>query len=276
MKTILFPTDFSTNSTHSARYAGLLAKRLNAKIVLLHVYNFPMTTEIDAYSVEALSARSREDARDNLQLFSENFIEDTGVMATHISQIIDYGGVSDVILDTATSTKADMIVMGTKGASNIFDRWIGTNAEAVMKKAECPVWIIPQNAPVHLPQTVMYAADFEDNELAATHKILNIIETLGATCEVVHIHDYFAVNVGQRIETTAKELKNEFKNDDVTIHNLKRSEVIDGLDTYIRTHKPDVLALATHDKPFWTGLLEPSITKHFVQEAKLPMLIFKK
>ena len=276
MKTILFPTDFSDNSTHSARYAGLLAKRLNAKVVLLHVYSFPMATEIDAYTVEALSARNREEARDNLRFFAENFIEDNGVASTHITQITDYGAVSDVILTTAKSTKADMIVMGTKGASNIFDKWLGTNAESVMKKADCPVWIIPENAQIHLPQTVMYAADFEENELAATHKVLEMIELLGATCEVVHIHDYFAVNVGQRIEATAKDLKKEFKNDDVTIHNLKRSEVIDGLTTYIRTHKPDVLVLATHDKPFWTGLLEPSITKHFVHEAKLPMLIFKK
>jgi len=277
MTTILFPTDFSNNATHSSRYAAMLAKRLNAKIILLHVYSFPMVSEYEAaYDVTALTARSRKEARENLQFFADEFMEDTGVIASHISQVIDYGAVSEMILETAKNSKVDMIVMGTKGATDLIDRWVGTNAEAVMKKAECPVWVIPQNVQVNLPKVVMYAADFKEDELTATHKILGIVESLGATCKVIHIHDYFALNVIPNEEATVGILEKEFKNDSIVIKNLSRSDLINGLEAYINHHKPDVLALATHDRSFWDSLFEPSITKHFVQQAELPILIFKK
>jgi nucleotide-binding universal stress UspA family protein len=278
MKTIIFPTDFSNNATHSSRYAGMLTKRLDAKLILLHVYSLPMVTEYEGtYQIEEFTARSRNEARESLQLFTDKFIEDSEVSSDRISQIIDYGPVSDIILETAKALKADMIVMGTKGATDMLDRWIGTNAEAVMKKAECPVWIIPQNVPVNKPDLVMYAADFEEDELLATHQLLSIVEPLGATCKVIHIQDYFAFNVGHNVQETVMDLEKEFKYDnDISIKNLNRTEIIEGLEGYLNTHKPDVLALATHDKSFWNSFFEPSITKHFVQEAKLPLLIFKK
>ena len=38
MKTILFSTDFSKNAVYAAQYAGILARSLNARVVLLNVH----------------------------------------------------------------------------------------------------------------------------------------------------------------------------------------------------------------------------------------------
>ena len=45
MKTILFPTDFSENATHASDYAGLLAQKFNANVVLLTIYSMPIFTD---------------------------------------------------------------------------------------------------------------------------------------------------------------------------------------------------------------------------------------
>ena len=277
MKTILFPTDFSSNAIHASQYAGMIAKRMNAQVILLNVYAIPTISEYQLPDeIEKFINLNKSIAADNLREFTAKFIEKTGLSEHRIMQRIEYGYISDKVVETAREVDADMIVMGTKGASNILDRWLGTNAQKVMKTADCPVWIIPQNAMIEYPHKIMYAADFQEDEIFATNKIMQIIQPFDSVCQVVHIHDYFEVNVGHHVEETAHELKNKFDNEQVTVTNLNRANIIEGLETYIKTHKPDVLALAIHEKSFLSNLFDTSITKHFVQEAKIPILTFRK
>jgi nucleotide-binding universal stress UspA family protein len=279
MKTILFPTDFSENSVHAAQYAAMLAKRYDSKIILLNVYSvaMPVVSEFQLTNVdENMIVQIGKDAEYNLQVFTNKLSENTGLPVEQISQIVEYGLVSDVILSFAKDMNVDLIVMGTKGASGTIDRWFGTNAESVMETAHCPVWVVPENTPLTLPQTIMYAADFKEDEVTATYKVLAMAQPLGATCKVIHIHDYFEMNVDQTVKQTVAELKDEFQNFDISFKDINREEIVKGLETYVRTHKPDVLALAVYEKSFFSKIFNSSITQHFVQEAKLPLLFIKK
>ena len=105
---------------------------------------------------------------------------------------------------------------------------------------------------------------------------MTIAKPFGAVCQVVHIHDYFEMNVAHHLENTVHQLKNEFDKEQVTVTNLRRANIIEGLETYIKTHKPDVLALAVHEKSFLSKIFDTSITEHFVEEANLPILTFRK
>lgn len=277
MKTILFPTDFSNNALHASQYAGMIAKSMNANIVLLNIYSIPTISEYQLPNeIENFINLNQSLAADNLRKFTAKFIEKTGLSEDRIKQRIEYGYIADKISDTALTIKADMIVMGTKGASNTLDKWLGTNAQKVIKTAECPVWVIPQNTVIEYPQKIIYAADFQEDEILATNKIMEIAKPFGAVCQVVHIHDYFEMNVAHHIEETVYQLKNQFAKEQVTVTNLNRANIIEGLETYIKTNKPDVLALAVHEKSFLNKIFDTSITKHFVQEAKIPILTFRR
>lgn len=279
MKTILFPTDFSNNALHASQYAGMLARRYDAKVILLNIYEMtvPVVSEFQmTYDTDNMIVQRGKDAEQNLQFFTDKFIINTNLPPEQISQMVEYGLVSDVIIDIAKKMNVDLIVMGTKGASNTIDRWLGTNAENVMEAAQCPVWIVPENTLLTLPQTIMYAADFKEDEVTATYKVLSMAQPLGATCKVIHIHDYFELNVDKTVKQTVAELKDEFQNFDISFKDINREEILKGLETYVRTHKPDVLALAVYEKSFFSKLFNSHITQHFIQDAKLPMLFFKK
>ena len=71
-------------------------------------------------------------------------------------------------------------------------------------------------------------------------------------------------------------LEDSFENEPVSVKNIDRADIIEGLESYIKIHKPDVLALSLHEKSFFGKLFDTSVAKHFVQEAKIPMLIFRK
>ncbi|MES2519950.1 MAG: universal stress protein [Bacteroidota bacterium] len=277
MKTILFPTDFSNNAIHASQYAGMLARRLNAKVVLLNIYSIPTVSEYQLpIEIENFIMENRQEARKDLQNFTVKFIETTNLAPDRITQMVEYGFVGDKIIETAKLINADFIVMGTQGATNAIDKWLGTHTQKVMKAADCPVWIIPENAAINYPKHIMYAADFKEDEVIATHKVLEFAKPLEATCKVVHVHDYFELNVGHSVREMVHYLESEFENEDISFKHIDRSDIIDGLETYIKTHKPDVLALAVHEKSFFEKIFDTSVTKHFVQEATLPILTFKK
>lgn len=278
MITILFPTDFSKNAIHASLYAGMIARGMNAHIILLNVYSIPMATEYQIpHDVDGFLRMNKEIAEEKLQEFSRELIEGTGISRNKITQITDYGQTSDSIVKIAHFEKVDFIIMGTKGVSNMLDKWLGTNAQNVLEAAECPVWVIPENSPLNYPKVFMYAADFKEDDILATHKVLEIARPLGATCKVIHIHDYYEVISNQTVKEIVTELNYEFvEDDDVTTKNINRQEVYDGLKTYVRTHKPDVLALAVHHKSFLSKIFDRSITEHFVQKGNIPLLTFRK
>ena len=277
MKTILFSTDFSKNAMHASRYAAMLAKLYDANLVLLHVHHIPMIPASNlSFDVRNAISLNETSAMEDLEVFAKKFMEDSNLPSERITQRVEYGFVAESIVETAKAIKADMIVMGTKGASDMLDKWLGTHAQEVMKTAECPVFTIPKNVSIDYPQSILYAADFKEDEVSATQKLLAIAKPLGATCKVVHIHEYFEPNIGHFVEETIKELEEKFKNEDVIIQQFHRENIIEGLEAYIKTYKPDVLAMAIHEKSFLSSIFDPSISRHFIQETKLPMLTFKK
>lgn len=277
MKTILVPTDFSKNAIHAAEYAGIIANQMHANIVFLNTYNIPITTEYEyTYNVKNYLIVGKENGEMNLKEFTKNFINKTNFNPARIAQIVEYGFVADKVIDVADTIKADFIVMGTKGASNLLDRWFGTTAQTVMKMAKCPVWIIPNRADIHLPKKLLYAADFQEDEMVATHKVLGLAKPLEAICKVVHIHDYFEEPTARDILQKVNNLQYAFDEENVSFKSVNYVDIIQGLENYIHSYKPDVLALAIHEKSFLSKIFDASVSKHFIQEAKLPILTFRK
>jgi nucleotide-binding universal stress UspA family protein len=277
MKTILFPTDFSENAVHASRYAGMLVKLLGANITLLHAYHVPMVPAYNAsFEMADPISQTENEVKEDLKAFALEFMKNANIPIERITQRIEYGFAAEKTIEVAEAIKADLIVMGTEGASDVLDKWLGTHAQEVMKTAECPVFIIPKNVPIDYPQRILYAADFKDDEINATQKVLDIAKPLGATCKIVHIHEEFEPNIGHIVEETIRELENKFKDDDITVQQFHRDDTIEGLETYMKTYQPDVLAMAIHEKTFLESIFSSSKSQHFIQEAKIPMLTFKK
>jgi nucleotide-binding universal stress UspA family protein len=281
MKTILFPTDFSENAFQASEYAGMLAEKFDANIVIMNCYSVPIMTDINEYqisaNVEEYAIQSKKVSEENMANFKQKFMENTNLTEERISYKIIYGFVADAILETTKNINADMIVMGTKGASNVLDKWIGTTAQTIMKQAECPVWVIPHNAKINYPQKFLYAADLLEDEILATQKLMEFVKPLEANCKIIHIDDTFELKVGEQVATSIGELKEEFKNDDnVFVRNIRRDDVVEGIEAYIQSYKPDVLALAVHEKLFFEKIFAQSVTNHFVFGSNIPLLLFQK
>ncbi|MEJ7587016.1 MAG: universal stress protein [Ferruginibacter sp.] len=137
IKKILVPIDFSSNSMNALQTAVAMAKRHNADLKLLHVFDIDNTL----YPEDNMGSNSNpEVAIKSLSRLAASVKSGDGINCgiAYIS-----GFISNAILQTAKSDNADIIVMGKNGNSGHRDSYAGTNSYYVVKKSHCPVLLIP-------------------------------------------------------------------------------------------------------------------------------------
>lgn len=139
-KTILHPTDFSENSQHAFELACQLAASSGSKVVVLHAY----APEIAVMTDMPVHIEHREEA--TLQLRQIKSAQ-PGVVIEH--KMVS-GTAVEVIVTTAQSIKADLIVMGTYGRSGFKRLFLGSVADHVLRRAPCPILVVPLDKPVEV------------------------------------------------------------------------------------------------------------------------------
>jgi nucleotide-binding universal stress UspA family protein len=135
LERILVPVDFSDCSLDALQYAVVVAQQAQASLMLLHVLE-PVSYGLD---FDLGHFRSREDVRESWT----KRLEKLAATHQHPHMPIEYrlrgGFPSDSILDAAKTLPCDLIVMGTHGRRGISHAISGSVAEAVLRKAHCPV-----------------------------------------------------------------------------------------------------------------------------------------
>ena len=127
---ILWPTDLSPVSEGAWRYALTLADLLAAEVVLLHVVRPTELPGGDQAQEHHLAPLRRE-----LE-YKEQAVKALGLPA---SRKVLVGVPAKVIVAEAEAEQAGLIVMGTHGRSGLPHVLLGSVAEAVIRKAPCPV-----------------------------------------------------------------------------------------------------------------------------------------
>jgi len=95
--------------------------------------------------------------------------------------------VIDGLIGAANDWHAELMVVGTKGESAVMEILLGSTTKRLIKKAPCPVLAIPSDASYLLPKTIVYATDFEQEDVYAIKKLTELAERFDAEIKVVHI-----------------------------------------------------------------------------------------
>lgn len=137
MKTILVPTDFSPHSEKALEMALKLAKLSGGSIHLLHCYQLH-PGGVSPYGIMVpveFDEKIREAAAEALAAV-EKQLEGEGVeVKAHITPSYPAEAVSEL----AAEIEADLIVMGTRGATGLQHILLGSVAERTLRMAPCPV-----------------------------------------------------------------------------------------------------------------------------------------
>jgi nucleotide-binding universal stress UspA family protein len=134
---ILVAIDFSDHSRAALDLAIDLAREAQATVHLLHAYEIPLGT-IPPYGVavpESLLGQVRDAAARRLEKAAHR-VQEAGLPC---ERHVVHGAPAEVIVETARTIGADLVVLGTRGLTGIKHALLGSVAERTVRTAPCPV-----------------------------------------------------------------------------------------------------------------------------------------
>lgn len=141
-KTILVPTDFSTESRKALRYAAAFAESFSGQLILITVVEPPTYADVDGFPLVLDFERIKARAEAKL----ESFWQSEGVDPDLVKRVVIRSGQPfNEIVEEANAQKADLIVIATHGYTGLKHTFLGSTAERVVRHAKCPVLVVREN-----------------------------------------------------------------------------------------------------------------------------------
>jgi len=292
-KTILVPLDGSTLAEWALAPAGVLARRAGATIVLVRAPNVePAYAGAESaygliYPQQAVG-RSSAEARDYLRAIQ------TRLTARGIANrtVVAEGDPATAIVDLASQSKADLIVMSSHGYSGLARWLLGSVAEKVLRAAECPELVVrSQQALRH----VLITLDGTELSARAVEPAIEIAQALGANVTVlrvvpeladeqIHALDQFETGLGPRLVQEVREdaecylQKVAERFDELGLHinaEVRSGPAANAILEYAVHHAIDVIAMATHGRSGLQRWVYGSVTEKVLRAADTSMLVVR-
>lgn len=146
---ILLATDFSEVSEEATNQAVALAKALNAKLGIVHVFDSGMFQAPTApYFLPVGGAVALDQLENVRQKGHEALAARAERFDIPVESMFVEGRTGQEIVNTAESWDADLVVLGSHGYTGLSRVVLGSVAEYVVRHASCAVLTVkPQGAP---------------------------------------------------------------------------------------------------------------------------------
>jgi nucleotide-binding universal stress UspA family protein len=139
---LLIATDLSDSTAKVIKNVLELAKSLSAEMWLIHV------VEPDP-DIVGITARPQSDqdiiaekiSRDHREL--QEIAKEIRNQGLTITALQVQGPTVEMILNEALELEVDIIVIGSHGRGAVYELLVGSVSSGVLKKARCPVLVIP-------------------------------------------------------------------------------------------------------------------------------------
>lgn len=165
-KKILVPIDFSTEQTRVLNQAEVLAKHLDAALVLLHCAA-PLELSTVAFEPVYVPAEVIERFRGDHLAAAKHKLDEVaeGLRANlAVEVLVRAAAPVEGIVEEAAKSGCDLIVMGSRGGG-IGPFLLGSVAEQVTRQAPCPVVVARDDSEVGPYRNVIVGIDFSPASL---------------------------------------------------------------------------------------------------------------
>jgi nucleotide-binding universal stress UspA family protein len=260
MKTIIVPTDFSTAAAHAALYAAGLAKGMHASVLLLHVYQLPVT--MNDFPVMVVSTdEMKKNADAGLARVKEEVQKQVPDVRFETESRI--GDVVQEIEDACAGRELVALVTGTKDMSGLERFLTGNTTLSIIKKCSYPVIAVPEGAAIKMPQRIALAVDLLHTDEIPVQKITTLVQELNAELHIVHVEQE-----GENI--SAEELPDGLHS--ATYHALKDEDVTKGIQHFVTEHNIDLVVVLPHKHNLYERIFFKGHTQGIIQSMPVPVL----
>jgi nucleotide-binding universal stress UspA family protein len=144
---VLVPVDFSSCSLAGLNYAIQFAEKAAAKIVVFHAVHLGYAYTSDGFAMYDLSVFERA-ARKDADRQMREFVRCAKFGRVKFETVIKVGPPVDEICAQVENKDVDLIITSTHGRTGFKHVLIGSTAEQVVRRAHCPVLVVPSHPEV--------------------------------------------------------------------------------------------------------------------------------
>lgn len=277
MKKILCAIDYSENAITALKYVNTMCKKLNASLLVTHVFNYP-TVLGGEFTVSYPELEEQTFKQEQLQLnaFCKEHLGTDFDKNKVTIEVIENNSVVKALVSKADEIKAFMIVVGMKGKSALKDLIMGNTTKKLINKAPCLVLAIPEDTYYSEINTIVYATDFElDEDIEVIKKLTEVARVFDAKIEVVHIVTKKDYAGEAQMELFKKELKKTVSYPKLGFEILFAEDVFERLRVYLGDVNADLVIMLEREKSgIFKNLFHKDLVKKMENYGKVPLISF--
>lgn len=275
MKTILYATDCSKHDIDILQYAHELCNKLKASLILLHVFSIPPIQFSTIRPRKYLSTHAHDEQLNILKEYATKHIKQNVIKTQIRFEVTENISVSDGILSSIKEVSPDLLMVGMKDEHTARAMFSGSIAKALLEKVNCPLLIVPNMQNFKSIKKIVYATDFEEDDILAIQRLVEIAQPLNAEINIVHIATKSEYAGKDRMERLKEMLQEKIVYRNITFHMVYQDTIYDGLRSYINSNSADVVAfLEREENGFFKRLFHKDLTKKIESNITIPMLSF--
>ena len=172
---------------------------------------------------------------------------------------------------------ADLVVMGTEGATGLKEIFLGSVASKVIREAVCPVIIVPEKSKETSYEKIVYATSLIADDKGVLNYLKGLAKDFKAKLECIHVEK--GIETNKKFEDFAQNYKEENgNNNDIEFKIITKQEeekIEDVLLSYIEDNPSSLLVMLRRERDFMQRLFGYSVTKKMAYHAESPLLIMK-
>lgn len=275
MKTILYATDCSKHDTAILQYDYELCAKLNAELILLHVFSVPPIQLATMRPHKHLSKQAYDENLLILKEYATKHIKENAIKTQISFEVTENVSITDGVLSVIDKVSPDLLLVGMKDEHTARELFSGNIAKALLKKVTCPMLIVPNMHGFNDIKTIVYASDFEEDDILAITKLVEIAEPFNAQIKIVHVSTNNEHDQEEKMAWFKELLKEKVACQNIEFQLISYPNVYDGLRDYINSNNADIVALLEREEHgFLKKLFHTDLSKKIESNIKIPMLSF--
>lgn len=269
MKKILVPTDFSKCANNAMTFALELASRADAAIHILHVIypNEGMDNNVyNAFWIDEYYDRRKRDVEN----WAKRFRKNQAFKNVEITASCEIGFPVGSVKKIAQEQNADLIVMGTTGATGLRGAVMGSTASGVVSAVHIPVFAIPAKANFLSHTDYVLATDFDLRiDKSSLKTLIEILHVQHAGIHVLHVLNKPGEEPDKTMEAKVKQVLEDTA---FQFHYLHDTNVPRAVNNFIETIRANGLIVISHHHSFFYNLIFQRVSRVLTQKVKVPIL----
>jgi len=275
-KIILLPTDFSKNAWNALIYASELYRNQECEFYILNAFTIK-TYDIESIFVAKPGDKEYDLAQKNSELGLNKILkllQITIVPSQHSYFTMSmYGSPLEAIKKAVELKDIELVVMGTKGATNEATVIYGSNTiDAMEKVRNCPILAIPSKVSFKEPKEIVFPTSFKTHfkrrELKHLYEISKITNS---PVRILHVNEKKHLSESQKAN---KELLEDCLDGlDYTFHWIDNVDVNSGLHNFVKSRNSDMVVFINKKHMLFDSAFSHPLVKDLGANSQVPVLV---